>query len=318
MSTMYSIVEDLEKVGALAVLFNNDKINVDLKKNIKSPLYIALTFLIISIIIFLIVINIIIKNLKILEKWAVKVGDADFSTKIEIDTNDEIGRLSDVFNNMLEEIKIKLHLEKFVSKSTKSMIDKKSIKDSIITTGVTDRKNLAFIFSDVRGFTSFTEKNDPELVIEVLNMYFEMQAVIIKSRKGDIDDYVGDQIMAHFQGEKRIDTAIGVAVEIMREVKKLNDKRKKSGLPFFDIGIGVHSGEVVVGNIGASEFRMDFACLGDAVNLTSRLCGSAEPQEILVSKSAYQDSGKKHPVKKHEAITVKGKAEKIEVVSVLH
>jgi adenylate cyclase len=196
------------------------------------------------------------------------------------------------------------------------MIDKKSGNESIIKTGVTDRKNLAFIFSDVRGFTSFTEKNDPEIVIEILNMYFELQAKIIKARKGDIDDYVGDQIMAHFGGENRIENAIVVSIEIMNKIKKINDERKRESLPYFDIGIGLNCGEVVVGNIGASGFRMDFACLGDAVNLTSRLCAAAEPLEILITKETYKKSKKKFKFKNHKPIIAKGKSKMIEVHSI--
>lgn len=316
--TLFSQIEESKRLGALAVLYDYDKITYDLNKDIKYPVYAALAFLILSMIIFLFVINVIIKNLKILEKWAIKVSEGDINTEIEIDTNDEIGRLSDVFNNMLYDIKMKFHLEKFVSRSTKKMIGEESSGDSGIRTGATGRKELAFIFTDVRGFTSFTEKNDAELVIKVLNMYFELQAEIIKAKKGDIDDYVGDQIMAHFGGEKKADTVLSVAIKIMREVKKLNEKREKNNLPYFKIGIGVHEGDVIVGNIGASEFRMDFACLGDAVNLTSRLCSNAEPDEILVSKKLYNKSGKKYKIKKHEPINVKGKANKIDVVSLLY
>lgn len=315
---LFSQIEESKRLGALAVLYDYDKVTYDLNKDIKYPVYAALAFLILSMIIFLFVINVIIKNLKILEKWAVKVSEGDINTEIDIDTNDEIGRLSDVFNNMLSDIKMKFHLEKFVSSSTKKMIGEEGSGDSEIKTGVTGRKDLAFIFTDVRGFTSFTEKNKAELVIEVLNMYFELQAKIIKAKKGDIDDYVGDQIMAHFSGEKKADTVLNAAITIMREIRSFNEKREKSNLPYFKIGIGVHGGDVIVGNIGASEFRMDFACLGDAVNLTSRLCSNAEPDEILVSKKLYNQSSKKYKIKKHEPINVKGKENKIDVVSLLY
>jgi len=315
---LHSQVDGMKKLGALAILYDYNKLTKDITKSIRNPVYAALGFLIFSIIVFSIIINVMIRNLKILEKWAIGVSEGDIDTKIYIETKDEIGRLSDVFNNMLNELKVKFHLEKFVSRSTKKMIDKKSGNDSIIETGVTDRKNLSFIFCDVRGFTSFTENNDPALVIDVLNMYFEIQARIIKSKKGDIDDYVGDQIMAHFSGENQADTALTTAALIMKEITKINIDRQRKELPFFNVGIGVHGGEVVVGNIGDSSFRMDFACLGDAVNLTSRLCSAASPKEILISKEIYKKSKKKVKVKKHEPISVKGKAEKIEVLNLLY
>lgn len=312
-----SQIKEATKLGALAILYNRDSISNELNKHIKIPFVIALIFLIVSLIAFLFVINFMIKNIKVLEKWAMDVSQGDIGQKVEIKTKDEIGRLADIFNYMLSEIKIKFHLEKFVSKSTRKMIDKKKESRSSVSLGRTGRKNYAFIFSDVRGFTTFSEKNDPEVVMEILNFYFDLQAKIIKSKKGDIDDYVGDQIMAHFGGEKRADTAIQVASQIMKEVSKINEKKKKNNEPYFDIGIGIHGGEVVVGNIGTG-FRMDFACVGDTVNVTSRLCSNADSGQVLVSKELFSKAKGKYKTRKLDPILVKGKSQKIEVVEIIH
>jgi class 3 adenylate cyclase/HAMP domain-containing protein len=311
-----SQIKEATKLGALAILYNRDSISNELNQHIKIPFIIALVFLVVSLIAFLFVINFMIKNIKILEKWAMDVSKGDIEQRVDIKTNDEIGRLSDIFNYMLSEIKTKFHLEKFVSKSTRKMINKRKESSSSVSLGRTGRKKYAFIFSDVRGFTTFSEKNDPAVVMEVLNFYFDLQAKIIKSKKGDIDDYVGDQIMAHFGGEKRADTAIHVASQIMREVKKINEKKKKNNEPYFDIGIGIHGGEVVVGNIGTG-FRMDFACVGDTVNVTSRLCASADSGQILVSKELFSKVKGKYKIKKLDPILVKGKSKKIEVIEIL-
>ena len=311
-----SQTQDSRLLGALAILFNVNKIKTDLNKNIKIVMYIALIMLLISAVIILFVVNFMIKNLKKLEKWGLTVSNGNIDTKIKIETNDEIGRLSDIFNNMLNDLKTKFHLEKFVSKSTRSMINKKKDTSTSIKLGRTGKKNLAFIFSDIRGFTAFSEKNEPETVIEILNLYLDLQAKIIKSKKGDIDDYVGDEIMAHFGGEQKADTTIETALQIMREILKLNDKRKKKNLPFFEIGIGIHGGDVVVGNIG-SGFRMDFSCIGDAVNLSSRLCSSAKPGEILVSLDLFLQAKRKYKIENIPPISVKGKSKKIRVIKVL-
>ncbi len=85
-------------------------------------------------------------------------------------------------------------------------------------------------------------------------------------------------------GTKKADTAITVAIGIMKEIDLLNKERKSMNLPIFEIGIGIHVGDVVIGKIGA-EFRMDLACIGDVVNTTSRLCQNAQAGEIIVSKS---------------------------------
>ena len=331
-------VEKSRRLGVLAIVFNVDERKNELQKIISKiviplPLMpwqkegeasknveITVTTFIISIFViialaFLIVLNFMIRNLKKLQAWAIGVAKGNLENKIEIKANDEIGRLGDVFNYMLDEIIMKFHLEKFVSTSAKSMINKSRTKTTSVDLGVTGRKNFAFIFSDVRGFTSFSEKNDPDTVIQVLNYYLELQSDIIKKAKGDIDDYVGDEIMSHYGGEKRADTAIETAIKIMKAVKKANTERNKKGLPVFEVGIGIHGGEVVVGNVG-SKFRMDFACVGDAVNLTSRLCSAAGPGEIIVSKELLGQTTKKFGYVNVPSLTLKGKAKKISVVRI--
>jgi len=313
--TIADRVEGIEKLGVLAVVFNVDIIKKTSVRNVMQVIKIALIMIVVSSIALFFILNYNTKNLKKLERWAISVSKGNLDDKIHIATNDEIGRLGDISNYMIDEITEKYHLEKFVSRSTKSMLRGKKAVHKVLDLGVTGRKELAFIFSDVRGFTSFSEKNDPEHVIGVLNFYLELQSEIINGSKGDIDDYVGDQIMAHFSGEKRADRAVDTARKIINEVSRVNEERQKNRLPIFEVGIGVHGGDVVVGNIG-SKFRMDFACVGDAVNLTSRLCSAAGPGEILVSRQLYERTKKKYNIIETPPIEVKGKEKRIQVVKI--
>jgi class 3 adenylate cyclase/HAMP domain-containing protein len=322
-SKLADSLEKSRRLGIIAVVFNTEKIEKERERILHSiiiPLigpvdstnFVLVLFLVIAVA-FFIVLNYMVKNIKKLELWAMDVAAGNLGKKIEIESNDEIGRLGDAFNHMLKEIVVKYHLEKFVSSSTKTMIAKQSAESASISLGVTERKNFAFIFSDVRGFTSFSEKNDPETVIDVLNFYLELQSEIVKSNRGDIDDYVGDQIMAHFSGERRADIAIECAIRMMKDIRKTNEVRLKQGLPVFEVGMGIHGGDVVTGNIG-SKFRMDYACVGDAVNLTSRLCSAAPSGEIYVSQELFLQAKKKYPHEIIPPITVKGKKATIAVV----
>ncbi|MBN1496038.1 MAG: adenylate/guanylate cyclase domain-containing protein [Spirochaetes bacterium] len=316
MQTLYKRVYDSRKLGVLGIVFNVDIIKQSSQRNIRQVITIALIITVISCIVLFIVLNYMVKNLKKLEDWALSVGKGNLDEKIRIAANDEIGRLGDITNYMIGEIKKKYHLEKFVSRSTRSMIERRSSSDTAIDLGVTGRRNFAFIFADIRGFTSFSEKEKPETVVEVLNFYFELQSRIIKKAMGDIDDYVGDQIMAHFSGDKKADRAVSVALEIMTEIVRVNGERRANGLPVFEIGIGVHSGDVVVGNIGSS-FRMDFTSVGDAVNLTSRLCSIARAGEIIVSRHLFGQVKNRYKHVQCPAIEVKGKEKKIEIVKLV-
>lgn len=308
-------VDDSRKLGALAVVFNVDAFRKVPEERIAMILKVAGIMIAVGCAAVLFVLNYRIKNLKKLERWAIAVSKGNLDEKIVISSNEEIGRLGDIMNYMLDEIKMKYHLEKFVSRSTKSMISGTRASNGGPDLGVTGRRDLAFMFSDVRGFTSFSEKNNPETVIEVLNFYLELQSNIVKRHKGDIDDFVGDQIMAHFAGETRADRAIATAIEIMKIVTRENAERRKKGMPVFDLGIGLHRGEVVVGNVG-SRFRMDFACVGDAVNLASRLCSIAGPGEILASRDLFDSAKKQYPHKEMTPVEVKGKENKIPLVRV--
>ncbi|MEK6794612.1 MAG: adenylate/guanylate cyclase domain-containing protein [Spirochaetota bacterium] len=306
-------IEDVRRLGALAVMFNFDIMQSDIDRGFQYVIRVALIMVIVSAIAFLIMLTVMIRNIKTLERWALSVAGGDLSSPAPIRENDEIGRLRDVFTYMLGEMKAKYHLEKYVSASTRAHV--KAASDDI-ELGTTGRKQFAFLFSDVRGFTSFSEKNDPSVVVEVLNLYLELQSNIIKKHRGDIDDYVGDQIMAHFSGEHSVDRALQCASDIIDAMSAENRVRGRKKLPTFDVGIGVHAGDVVVGNIG-SRFRMDFACIGDTVNLGSRLCANAPAGEIIVSAAALDMAKERFRTKRLPPLTVKGKAAPIAVVRLL-
>ncbi|MCL6635739.1 MAG: adenylate/guanylate cyclase domain-containing protein [Peptococcaceae bacterium] len=138
------------------------------------------------------------------------------------------------------------------------------------------RMELTVLFSDIRGFTSFSENRPPEYIVQRLNEYFtEMTAVIFK-HGGTLDKYLGDGMMAFFGApvrcEDHADRALAAAVEMVERLEKLNKGWREKGEPAMDIGIGINSGPVVVGNVGSPD-RMDYTIIGEDVNLASRLEG---------------------------------------------
>jgi class 3 adenylate cyclase/HAMP domain-containing protein len=315
METIALKVEEVRRLGTIAIIFNIDKVNAELDRTIDKVALFALIMIIICVVAFRFILVFMIRNLAKLEKWAGSVSSGNLDTKIVINTNDEIGRLGDIFNNMIDQIAVKYHLEKYLSSSAISMIKKRSDSAAEIQLGGTERRNLVFLFSDVRGFTSFSEKNDPSIVMEVLSHYLDLQSNKIIPNKGDIDSYIGDEIMAHFRGENNVDRAIDSAMEIMQAISKENAARQKENLPIFEVGIGIHGGDVVVGNIGTKS-RMVFTCIGDAVNLSARLCSNAGAGEIFISKSIYDKAKKKYDGINIAPISVKGKDKPIKIVKI--
>ena len=169
------------------------------------------------------------------------------------------------------------------------------------------------------GFTTFCEGRSPDSVVEILNRYLDMQTGIILANGGDIDKFVGDEIMAVFKGTGREIAACRAADQIraaMSIEKKLADFTGKEVL---SIGIGIHSGPVVFGSVGARG-RMDFTCIGDNVNLAARLEGvnKSYGTRALISEVVHEKVKNTFLCREVDLLTVKGKQRPVRIFELLH
>jgi len=215
---------------------------------------------------------------------AERVGEGDFAARVEgVRARDEIGDLAARFNRMIGELGERLELMKFVSRGTVSAIQKAD-EQGMLRGG--ERRRVSVLFTDIRGYTAFSERVSPEVVIEALNSYFDVQTAIVERHGGDVDKFVGDALIAVFEGEDMERRAAACAVEITEAMERMLDEYPDYQL---HVGIGVASGEVVMGAMGAKA-RMDFTVLGSTVNLSSRLCSKAEPGQALVDRATREAS----------------------------
>jgi adenylate cyclase len=179
----------------------------------------------------------------------------------------------------------------------KSVVDQLLSDPSKINLGG-DKKVLSVFFSDIRAFTTFSEKHTPEEIVSTLNEYLDAMTEVIFESKGTLDKYVGDEIMAIFGApielESHAKSAVGSALRQLEVLDKLNEKFRKEGRTEIKVGMGIHSGEVVIGNIGSKHLK-DYTVIGDAVNLAARLEAatrnygtSEEPVNLIISDSTYQ------------------------------
>ena len=195
----------------------------------------------------------------------------------------------------------------------------KSTEDSIFDG---EQREVAVLFCDIRGFTPLSEKVSPKEVVSLLNDYYTLMSKSIKKYNGTTIQYVGDEVFAAFGApldiENKEKMAVYAALDMMRNLDKLNETYKEKYGEEVKIGIGVNYGEVVAGNLGSEEI-LSYSITGDTVNTGKRIesVTSKYPNSILISDSIYQKTKDIIEAKEFEPIQVKGKKEKILVHQVL-
>jgi adenylate cyclase len=179
---------------------------------------------------------------------------------------------------------------------------------------VGDKRPVVIMFTDIRGFTSMSEKMAPDDVAHLLREYFTEMVDIVFRNGGTLDKFIGDAIMALWGAPLSTaddaDKAMNAAIEMQRALVDLNRHWEATGKPAINIGIGINFGEVFAGNIG-SEQRMEYTVLGDAVNTASRLCSKAAKGEIMISEPFYKRLKQPPKVEAREPIPLKGKSKPV-------
>ena len=185
-----------------------------------------------------------------------------------------------------------------------------------------ERKEMTFLFMDICGFTPISEayknNDDPEGLVDLINKFLDVQTKIIINNGGTIDKYMVDCIMAILECsldcKEHADLAVKSAEEVLIATKELNEELSPLNLPPINVGIGISTGECIVGNMG-SEVRFDYSVIGDAVNLGARLEGQTrnyDGVDLLLSERTYQLCPNR-AFMEVDRIQVKGKSEKVRI-----
>jgi len=211
-------------------------------------------------------------------------------------------------------------------RSTMARYMSKEVADQLLAGGEAalggQIQRSTILFSDVRGFTTISEALGPRETVALLNEYFEEMVEAIFQYGGVLDKYIGDAIMAlfgvPFQGPRDPDNAVAVANAMLRRLNALNQRRLQAGRRAIDIGIGIASGDVVVGNIGSPR-RMEYTVIGDSVNLASRLEGATKEYQVkvLLAQATVETLTVPTPLREIELLQVKGKDQPVTVYEAL-
>ncbi len=237
----------------------------------------------------------------------VRVSAARLDYRDMVRTRDEIKDLSREFSRMAAVIR---GVVPYISAST--------LKHAHHGALMSQSRDLAFLFTDIRGFTALCEGLSPEEVVRILNRFLELQSSIILEHDGDIDKFVGDAIMAAFEGPDKEVKACRAALGIRAAMAAETERRRASGQKLLAIGIGIHSGPVVFGSVGAGE-RRDFTSIGDTVNLAARLEGANKEYGTgtLISQTVHEKVLDRYLCREIDLLTLKGKSRAVRVFEIL-
>ncbi len=249
-------------------------------------------------------------------EFILKVGRKKITVNLScspvFDDSDTFCGIVVAFDDLSKINKVKSTFKKYVSKN---IVDKLLESEDSLNLGGTE-SDVTILFSDIRGFTSMSEKLSPSEIVKLLNKYFKSMIDVVFKYNGTLDKIVGDELMVLYgvplKNEKDTFNAVKTAVEMFKALDKFNKKIINEGYEPFRIGIGINQGKAVSGNIGSDQ-QMNYTVIGDTINLGARLCSHAKSGEILISKSVKGIIDNQFSFKKIPSIKVKGKAKAIDV-----
>lgn len=253
-----------------------------------------------------------------------QTGEGRLDNYTIVRTNDEIGTMSEGYNLMTSRLreyifkisKINEAYSRFVPRQFLDFLDKNDIVD--IRLGDQVQKEMTVMFSDLRGFTELSESMSPKENFDFINHYLGYMEPVISENNGFIDKFIGDSIMALFHD--KVDDAIDAAIQMRATLQRFNEDRTDQGMPTIDSGIGIHTGNLMLGVVGG-EGRMDGTVISDAVNLASRLEGLTKiyRTSIIISEDTLikLENPSRYNFRFLDIARVKGKKEAVYVFELL-
>jgi len=250
------------------------------------------------------------------------ISAGNYDVRFTEPRNDELGELMKAMNAMTDGLAQKEHVEKTFSRYVAPQVAREVLRDTAQSGAVGRNVIASVLFADIGGFSVLSESMPADEINTVLNEYFGYIAQIVDACYGHIDKYIGDCVMAVF-GVPESDTlhaqhAVECAALIQYLVDTLNKQRKAQGRVVLMFHIGINSGAMLAGNIGAAD-RLEYTVMGKEVNVASRLSASAKPGQILLSDATYDAIRKTGPIqcKAHRRITFRGTKQPLMTYSIL-
>jgi len=252
-------------------------------------------------------------------RTAMNRGAFDFLTKpinfddLDITVQKTIRHVADL-RSTLKAIKENNILKMYVDETVLNFMNRQEFESSLM---VNETVNATVVFVDICSFTMISENESPDVVVKLLNNYFDVIVKEIIAQGGYVDKFIGDAVMAVFRGDFHLDRAIDASLNVRSSIAKLPNHTDHVSF-FPKVSIGINSGEMISGNIGSVTLRrLDYTVIGDVVNTAQRLQAAAKQGQIIISEVAYEKVKESFNCSKVGEVTLKNKANPAPIYEVM-
>ena len=322
MAAMSPMTADGVTVGYALIGFDRSIVESAKQQTIRTVSLATLLFVLIGSLTSIILGKRLTRPIHQMVKTSRAISAGNYNHRFMQQRNDELGDLMQAMNDMTDGLAQKERVEQTFSRYVAPQVAREVLRDTV-QSGAVGRKVVASVlFADVFGFTALSESTPADVVNTALNDYFGYIGPMVDACHGHIDKYIGDCVMAVFgvpdSDPLHAQHAVECSALIQYLVETLNKRRKARGQVVLTFHIGINSGPMLAGNIGAAD-RMEYTVMGKEVNVASRLSSSAQPGQILLSDATYDAIPQTGPIqcKQHGIITLRGTTQPLMTYSVL-
>ncbi len=259
------------------------------------------------------------RPVRTLHREMARVREGDLKSRAKVESCDRLGQMTEGFNEMVQGLEQAVFVKETFGRYVSRPVMDEILKGRVALGG--ERRVATVLFSDIRNFASLSEDIAPEYVVLFLNRYLDAMVDVLVSQGATIDKFIGDAIVAIFNvpvsQEDHALRAVKAGLEMLDRLGNINRERKKAGDPLLSIGIGIHTGEVLAGNIGSAK-KMEYTVIGDTVNTASRIeqLNKRFDTRLLISSKTYGLVSTDVQARKIEPVEVKGRRRPVVVFEV--
>lgn len=307
-------------VGVLSVEVDSAWREAFTKRKMRQVIWRAVAASAVAFLVALLLARTLVRRIETLAQAARRVARGEFDQHVEMRTHDEVGDLAQAFNQMVKAVRERNLMRDAFGRYVSPELAQQLLADPTALKPGGQERRLTVLMSDLRGFSALSRRLSPARMVPLLNAYLERMGEVIDAHNGSVNEYFGDGILALFgaHGESPDDAlrAVRCAVAMQRALEDFNEELERKGLSRLEMGIGLNTGTVIVGNIGSSH-HAKWGVVGDAVNMAARVETFTVGGEVLLTEETLAEAGELVVTRGPIEVRVKGALDALKLHAVL-